>query len=337
MSEMKNVRFIHPLGMGYGNSETFAKVERLILGNYTPVGQQHARGFQEYLVCYDPTIVKDLYDLGVPATTPILPPPWLVNGLALYTIFDVGIPSVTPLFTSLRGGNHQGQRVGFYEDANTHEQHGYLFDKASGFKLVDFPGADVPQNVSMPKSGAIGINDNGLIVGIYQKTGQTHPYLYDGSFQAIDYQRPSGSVVVDITFPRGINSDGWIVGMFRDNTTQKRHGFIRDPTVTDPATAFSDPIVGTFMLSSTVEADTIFSGINDKGDIVGYYTDLMGLKHGLFWERSKSGTQMRAIDMPPLATPFTDFQLNALSSHSSHVVGHFYDPAGGYHGFEAEL
>jgi len=115
---------------------------------------------------------------------------------------------------------------------------------AATWTTIDYPGADSTQ--------ALGINNNGDIVGLYTLGGQTHGFLYKaGTFSSIDVP---GAIQ---TVAQGINDSGLIVGFysvpFRDGV-----GFLFD------GTTFTDIAKGGYVV-------TIANGIDNAGDIVGYY------------------------------------------------------------------
>jgi len=141
------------------------------------------------------------------------------------------------------------------------------------FTAIDFPGA--------PTTLALGINDAGLIVGIYFDTsGIEHGFLKSGSsLTPIDVP---GSTFTQVD---GINDVGQIVGGFGDSTGF-RHGFLKS---------------GSSFTQLDVPGATVFTeaiGINDAGLIVGAFSDTPGVEHGFL----KSGSSYTAIDVPGAVT-----------------------------------
>jgi probable HAF family extracellular repeat protein len=112
----------------------------------------------------------------------------------------------------------------------------------------DFPGAN------WNETRALGINDNGQIVGQYIDGSGGHGFLKDGdTFTSFDFP---GAMA---TSAYGINDNGQIVGDYLD-ASLTRHAFLKDG---DIFTAIVPP--------GAISA--IAYGINNNGQIVGYYRD----------------------------------------------------------------
>jgi uncharacterized membrane protein len=169
------------------------------------------------------------------------------------------------------GLNDRGQIVGFYIDADG-RGHGFLRDKGRGtrdegvFTTIDHPDAS-----SEPGTGtaAFGINNRGRIVGTYIDAGGTaHGFVRDkgrgarrgeGVFTTIDFPG-----AVD-TLPVAINNRDQIVGTSIDSENTKR-GFLLEE---GEFTAIDHPDA-----TSEVEGGgTAPFGLNDRGQIVGQYSD----------------------------------------------------------------
>src|SRR5204863_7137588 len=123
---------------------------------------------------------------------------------------------------------------------------------------------------------ANGINDSGQIVGFYTTGdlitgGRGHGFLYSGGiYTTLDDPLATGG-----TFATGINNAGEVVGYYFDYGDPKTHGFLYSDGI---YTTLDDPsaTVG----SAFGSGSTVANGIDDAGDIVGYYTDSTGLNHG---------------------------------------------------------
>jgi probable HAF family extracellular repeat protein len=148
------------------------------------------------------------------------------------------------------GINHSNVIVGWYSDPFNY--HGFIY-KNGVFTTVDFPGADYTE--------AMGINDSGDVVGIYNlpaTPGDGHGFLlHQGVFTTIDFP---GSAYTQVT---GINNAGTIVGYYPD-AKSNTHGFVYNngtfKTVDAPHLASNGP------------ASTSLNGINNSGIIVGGVT-----------------------------------------------------------------
>jgi probable HAF family extracellular repeat protein len=186
------------------------------------------------------------------------------------------------------------------------------------FKSIDFPGAASTQ--------AFGINERGDVVGAYTDTGgNSHGFkLSDGKFRSIDF--PDAI----FTAARGINDDGEVVGGFENiNETGGAHGFVlrngKFTQVDFPGSAHSG-ILGineggdftgsydlgdvntgigyftrhqqfkSFEVPGSAPLSTGPHGINDDGQVVGFYTDGANpnVTHGFLLDDGKFTT----IDYP---------------------------------------
>jgi probable HAF family extracellular repeat protein len=100
---------------------------------------------------------------------------------------------------------------------------------------------------------AFGINDFGQIVGEYTGGGAVHGFLYSGG----TYVTLDDPLATGLTAAFDINNLGQIVGSYFNNTGT--HGFLLTG--------------GTYITLDVVGAtSTQATGINDNGQIVGYYT-----------------------------------------------------------------
>ena len=118
------------------------------------------------------------------------------------------------------------------------------------FTTIDVPGST--------GTGALDINAEGMIVGRYSMSGQTHGFLRTptGDFMTIDFPG------ANFTVAAGINDLGDIVGMYvLPSAPTQRHGYL----LKDGVYSSFDPPGSTF---------TNALGINERGDIVGRYCTL---------------------------------------------------------------
>jgi probable HAF family extracellular repeat protein len=170
------------------------------------------------------------------------------------TFFNVDFPNTT--FNQLLGLNDLGVVAGFFTDAEGNN-HGYA-GTAYNNMLREIT---IPHAVS---NAATGVNNSGEIVGFYvDAAGVNHGFFLSGHlFQTLDFP---GST---FTQALGVNNRGQVVGAFND-ANGLMHGFVytngRFQQIDDPNG------VGT----------TTINGINDLGDLVGFYLDAAGNTDGL--------------------------------------------------------
>ena len=153
------------------------------------------------------------------------------------------------------------------------------------FSNVDYPGA--------AWSVAQGINDSGQIVGYYSDTsGVRHGFLLSGgAYTSIDC--PSPYTVSSSAF--GINNLGQIVGTCSaPGGVNGAYGSTRSFTVSAGVLAFLPDAPGSYG-----GASTFAQGINNNGQIVGWYADSCLCKgHGFLL----SGASFTIIDVPGFVT-----------------------------------
>jgi probable HAF family extracellular repeat protein len=160
-------------------------------------------------------------------------------------------------------------------------------------------------------TNAAGINNNGQIVGYYGDPVSTDGFLWTGgSYRALAH--PAS----DHTNPQSINDAGLIVGIYWSNQASGFGSFLYNGfTYTD----IVDP--------SALPSSTVATGINNAGQIVGYYygNGLDPGKHGFLYS---GGTYTELND--PLAVSGTFAEgINALGQ----IVGYYVDVNGNTHGF----
>ncbi|MGO9110714.1 MAG: PEP-CTERM sorting domain-containing protein [Thermoguttaceae bacterium] len=135
---------------------------------------------------------------------------------------------------------------------------------------------------------AQGINNNGLVVGFYVGAdGNDHGLTFSAS-SAVNHVG-TGTAIADPTIPQipaepgatfvfsqilGINDNGLAVGYYGDSTGSQ-HGFLYN-TISQHYSFLDDPNAA---FDNGVEITQI-TGINNQGEITGFYTDANGLPHG---------------------------------------------------------
>ncbi len=179
------------------------------------------------------------------------------------------------------GINDSGNIVGqFTSGTNTP---GFILDSSTS---GTFTTINQPAGVTSDVINAQGINNSGLVVGFYLgNDGQAH------GFTANKPASPgtiSGTAVADPVIPPvagepgatfmfsqilGVNDHGLAVGYYGDSTTSQ-HGYLYNTTsgkytfLDDPAEAFNNGV-----------EVTQITGINNAGQIAGFYTDANRIAH----------------------------------------------------------
>jgi hypothetical protein len=108
-----------------------------------------------------------------------------------------------------------------------------------------------------------GINDSGVLVGFYwdySPTGPIHGFILDkGKFTTIDYPGASHTV------PQAINNTGEIVGNWAIDNDPREYMF-----------KYKDGKFTEFTVVGAAPSDVGAGGINNDGDISGYYENNKG-------------------------------------------------------------
>jgi hypothetical protein len=163
----------------------------------------------------------------------------------------------------LIGINDHNIAVGFYNDASG-TSHGYTYNITTGkfSKDINDPHAN---STGPGGTVAAAINNNGNIAGFYTDAmGVIHGFLDNhGVFKTVDGPGASETELL------GLNDLGMAVGF--DVVNGVTHGIIYN-TKTGKFTTLDDP---------NAVGSTVFNGINNKGDIVGFYVDAAGNTDGL--------------------------------------------------------
>ncbi len=162
----------------------------------------------------------------------------------------------SPQVDQLLGVNDSGEAVGFYTDKNA-VNHGYTYDiRHHRYGTVHVSG---DTNVT-----ASAINNLGDIAGIATNSaGNTEAYLVRHGGQTIHLNVPGSSS----TQAFGVNDGDEVVG---DYTVGTGSGAQTDGFVWVPGLGFS-----TINDPNGVGATTV-NGLNDRGQLVGFYTDSAG-------------------------------------------------------------
>jgi hypothetical protein len=215
--------------------------------------------------------------------------------------------------TQVTGLNNRGVTVGFYSNTNLgvgmDANYGWI-NVYGHFRKVNFP-------TSTPASPAIdqnlGVNDEGIVVGFYNDDNNTsHGYEYNiwtRQFSTVvDPNSPGASLTAAAT-----NDRGDVAGFYTNPTTGNTDGFLlRDgqfidlavsgaPTTMALGVNNNDEVVGVYTPSGTTAlheftwtprhgfttvddprgtGTTTINGVNDRGQLVGFYVDGNGNTDG---------------------------------------------------------
>jgi probable HAF family extracellular repeat protein len=169
------------------------------------------------------------------------------NSMGTYTTVDFAGTA----FNQLLGQNDMATASGYYSMSvdNTTPDTPYTYDETTAtFTVITIPG-------SPGGAQATGVNNSGNVCGFYiDAMGTNHGFLLIGS-QLTTLDAPNST----FTQALGLNNKGQVVGAFMDQEGNT-HGFVW--TSANGFRTIDDPNgVGT----------TIVNGINDHGDLVGFY------------------------------------------------------------------
>jgi Cu/Zn superoxide dismutase len=187
---------------------------------------------------------------------------WALGGQFYNANFPTGAPASPPV-DQLLGVSDSGVAVGFWTDANG-KNHGYTVNVNTGkFSAVTDPNAP---GASLT---AAAINSGGGIAGFYTNpaNASTDGFLASGG-EFIDLSVPGASS----TMALGVNDDDEVAGTYTvgSGSGAAVHGFTW--TLGGGFQSIDDPHgIGT----------TTINGVNDAGDLVGFYVDGAGNTDGM--------------------------------------------------------
>jgi hypothetical protein len=171
-------------------------------------------------------------------------------------------PATGVTVNQLAGVNNNNVAAGFYNDA-AGNAHGYLYNVAT----TQFTAIILPASFNAVSVTATGVNNSGVVSGFYLDTaGNTHGFLDNaGSFTS--YDDPNGNLTN--TMFLGLNNNNQVVGSFV-GTNGVTNGLVFN-VLTNTFQTVDDP-----NQSSTAAFNvtgTTINGINDLGQLVGFYSD----------------------------------------------------------------
>ncbi len=183
------------------------------------------------------------------------------NLAGIFNTVDNPATNANPKFNQLLGLNDSNVAVGFYQDS-AGNAHGYEVNQTG----TTFTAINLPASFNAASVTATGINNGGWISGFYTDTaGNTHGFVDEGgTFKSFD--DPNGNGTNTSFF--GLNNNGLVAGSFAD--ANGNNGLVYNlvtntwQTVNDPNQSFT----AAFGVSGT-----FINGINDMGDLVGFYSD----------------------------------------------------------------
>ena len=223
------------------------------------------------------------------------------------------------IYSDLNGINDAGDAVGYYGHVGRIANSGFLYESRSNSHIpLVFP-ATVRTTI-----GA-GINDHGTIVGTLNvdQTGLPQNADHKGYIKRRDQVSVPAYQLVSYpgapeTFGNGINDAGTVVGNYhaRGGDVTSSRSFIRTRAT-----------YSTVNLHRLCAARSEAWGVNDRGDVVGFYTDTVGAVHGYVAGRWRS---ISRVDVPGAHMT----QLYSITNQGV-LYGTYDDARGVAHGFIA--
>ena len=215
--------------------------------------------------------------------------------------------------TQVTGLNNRGVTVGFWSGMNNanlvNDNHGFV-DVNGHFRTADFPTGNP---ASPPVDQLLGVNDQDIAVGFYTDgDGNNHGYAYDIRDNRFGSVTEPG---VSSLTAAAINDLDQVAGFYTNPATGNTDGFLKangrftDLAVPGASATMAlglnvrDEVVGTYTVGSgdsavmhgftwtpqhgfaTVDdprgaGTTTINGVNDLGQLVGFYTDAAGNTDG---------------------------------------------------------
>jgi len=204
------------------------------------------------------------------------------------------------------GINDQGLVSGYYEDSSS-IYHGFVW-RDGVLAKVDHPGAAYTKLYSL--------NNRGVVIGLYGNSSGTAEHTVTYSAQGRKWTELPDIAGYPYNEGCGINDEGVAVGN-AFTSSGNSVAWIWDPTTRS---------YSFFVVPGAAEYTTSPSGLNDKGQVAGYFADASGAYHGFLKEY---GTYT-IIDVPEAPYTFLDGLNN-----SGIIQGQIYDVAGAAEGFVA--
>jgi len=177
-------------------------------------------------------------------------------------------PNVTTPVQNLLGINDLGKAAGFWIDNNAHE-HGFVveldFQSPSNSKFIEIPPSTFPGAVATQASG---ITDHDDVCGFWtDANGNNHGFFGRLGHEVSTFNVRVHGMTATSTSPFGCNDNGEVVGSFTD-ISGNVHGFL---FVEGRFFQFDAP--GSSQTAAFGVMGTFINGVNDRGDIVGFFSD----------------------------------------------------------------
>ncbi len=169
-------------------------------------------------------------------------------------------PVTTPSVNQLLGVNNSGIAAGFYFDS-AGNAHGFTLNIGTN----TFTAITLPSSFNATSTTATGIDNAGVVSGFYTNATGTHGFIDVGGVFT-SYDDPNGTDTMFL----GLNNDGQVVGSYVD-TAGETQGILFD-YLTNSWVTISDPLASAINNGFNVNGTTV-NGINDKGQLVGFYGD----------------------------------------------------------------
>jgi hypothetical protein len=156
----------------------------------------------------------------------------------------------------------------------------------------------------------------------------------DGTFEVFDAPDASARAGMG-TFGMYVNGAGDVTGYYNSGAYKGLHGFLRqkDGKIMnfDPPGAIADNAAHKDQDGYLVRPVTGPMGINERGEIAGYFGDATGISHGFL--RHKDGT-FEVFDAPHASQTSSGGTLPQALNKGGDIVGYFFsDPDALIHGF----
>jgi probable HAF family extracellular repeat protein len=178
-----------------------------------------------------------------------------------------GIKNVTAPLQNLLGVNDENQAAGFWVDNNGNEN-GFVVQfnaSATSFEFTEVPPSTFKGAVATQVSN---INDEHVVCGFWSdKNKVSHGFFGKLGGPYHSFHVSIGGVKAASTQAFGCNNNGAIVGQFADSDGNL-HGFLFEAgafTQFDAPGSSQVPVLGV--------QGTLVNGINDLGDIVGFFSN----------------------------------------------------------------
>jgi hypothetical protein len=185
------------------------------------------------------------------------------QGNTFTQVNDPNTPGTGPTTNQLLGVNDNGTAAGFYVDSSGNS-HAYLYDIATqSFTDILLPSLD-----NATSATATGVNNAGTVIGFFLSGGVTEGFLDSGgTFTNFEAAGSTNTMFL------GMNNVGQVVGVYQDGNGFN-HGFVYS-IATGTYTTVDDPN------AVLANGGTTINGINDNGQLVGFYGNADGNTIGL--------------------------------------------------------